>query len=39
MKNLLGVIIFWILIIHNGFSQTQVSGKTPQLYAKKKEAA
>ena len=39
MKNLLGVIIFWILIIHNGFSQTQVPGKTPQLYAQKKEAA
>jgi len=39
MKNLLGVFIFWILIIHNGFSQTQVSDKTAQSYAEKKKAA
>ena len=39
MKNILGVIIILTFIIHNGFSQTQVSGKTPQLYAQKKEAA
>jgi hypothetical protein len=39
MKNLIGVIIFWTLIIHNGFSQTQVSGKTAQSYAEKKKAA
>ena len=39
MKKLLVSIIIWTLIIQNGYSQTQVSGKTAQLYAKKKEAA
>jgi len=39
MKNLLSVIIILTFIIHNGFSQTQVSGKTAQSYAEKKKAA
>jgi TrmH family RNA methyltransferase len=39
MKKLLVPIIIWTLIIQNGYSQAQVSEKTAQSYAKKKEAA
>lgn len=39
MKNLLSVIIILTLFINNGYSQTQVSGKTAQSYAEKKKAA